>query len=124
MTVAAAALRSLADVIGGKQVRPAPNAASPISSPLGDLTTAAGASVAVLQKIHEQKLTFANAASFANAVQQILVDLGIEPGIVLEASKLLEAVAPVFVAAWRSGVISGGYPDIVGEENDTNFKNR
>jgi hypothetical protein len=107
-------LRGLANVVGGK----AP------TGPVGDVSTAVGASISVLKEIESRKLTIGDAASFANAVQQILVDLGIEPGIVLSASKLLEAVAPVFVGAWRSGIITGGYPDIVAQENDPNFKNR
>jgi hypothetical protein len=110
----AAALRGVANVAGGADS----------SGPVADVSTAVGAAVAVLKEIEARKLTIADAAGFANAVQQILVDLGIEPGIVFEASKLLEAIAPAFISAWRSGVITGGYPDIVGQENDSNFKNR
>jgi hypothetical protein len=116
--LAATALRSLAGVVAGKAT------GSAIASPLGDVSTAVGASICVLKQVEARELTFTDAESFANAVQQILVDLGIEPGIVLEASKLLEAVAPVFVGAWRSGLITGGYPDIVAQENDLNSKNR
>lgn len=115
-SLAATALRGLANVVSGAAPAPA--------SPAGDVSTAIGASISVLKEIETQKLTINDAESFANAVQQILVDLGIEPGIVLEASKLLEAVAPVFVGAWRSGIVTGGYPDIVAQENDPNFKNR
>ena len=118
-TFAATALRGLANVVVGGG---APALVS--ASSVGDVSTAVGASISVLKEVETRKLTITDAESFANAVQQILVDLGIEPGIVLEASKLLEAVAPVFVGAWRSGVITGGYPDIVAQENDLNSKNR
>jgi hypothetical protein len=117
-SLAATALRGLAGVVNVKLSGPAS------ASPLGDVSTAVGASISVLKQVEARKLTFTDAESFANAIQQILVDLGIEPGIVLEASKLLEAVAPVFVGAWRSGLITGGYTDIVAEENDLNSKNR
>ena len=117
-SLAVAAMRGLANVVGGAVPAPASE------SPVGDVSTAVGASISVLKEVETRKLTISDAESFANAVQQILVDLGIEPGIVLEASKLLEAVAPVFVGAWRSGVVTGGYPDIVAQENDPNFKNR
>ncbi len=116
---AATALRGLANVVVGGG---APALVS--ASSVGDVSTAVGASISVLKEVETRKLTITDAESFANAVQQILVDLGIEPGIVLEASKLLEAVAPVFVGAWRSGIITGGYPDIVAQENDLNSKNR
>ena len=98
--LAAAALRGVAKLVGG--------ASAPTPSPLGDLSTAAGAGAAVLAHVAARKLTLADAEAFANGVQQILVDLGIEPGIVLEASKLLEGAAPVFLSAWSSGIVSGG----------------
>ena len=114
----ATGLRGLAYMAGGK----APGSAS--TKPVGSISTAVGASISVLKEIESRKLTIGDAASFVNAVQQILVDLGIEPGILLEASKLLDAIAPVLVGAWRSGIIIGGYPDIVAQESDPNFKNR
>ncbi|HXT06233.1 MAG TPA: hypothetical protein VN715_04770 [Roseiarcus sp.] len=115
-SLAATALHGLANVVGGKAVGPA--------SPFGDVSTAVGASISVLKEVEARRLTFTDAETFANAVQQILVDLSIEPGIVLAASKLLEAVAPAFIGAWRSGIVTGGYPNIVAQENDSNFKNR
>ena len=114
----ALALHGLANIVGGQ----GPAASAP--GAVGDVTTAVGASVSVLKEVEIRKLTVGDSMTFANEVQQILVDLGIEPGIVLEASKLLEAVAPVFVGAWRSGLITGGYPDIVAQESDVNSKNR
>jgi hypothetical protein len=114
----ATGLRSLANVLAGNGPGLAPTGAA------ADVSTGIGASISVLKEIEARKLTIGDAASFANAVQQILVDLDVEPGIVLSASKLLEAVAPALVGAWRSGIITGGYPDIVAQENDPNFKNR
>jgi hypothetical protein len=70
------------------------------------LTTGVGAAGAVLQEIAARELTLADAAAFMNSVQQILVDLGIEPEIALEASELLEAVAPVLARS-----VTGGVPD-------------
>jgi hypothetical protein len=122
-SLAATALRGVGAILRGASGAPAAAKAA-ASGPLADVSTAVGAGVAVLQQIGARNLDLSDAESFANAVQQILVDLGVEPGVVLEASKLLEAVAPVFLGAWRSGIVTGGYPDIVAQENDPNFKNR
>jgi bifunctional ADP-heptose synthase (sugar kinase/adenylyltransferase) len=103
--LAATALRGLANYVGA--AAPATPASA---SPVKDVSTGIGAAIAVLDEVKARNLTLSDAEAFANAVQQILVDLGVEPGIVLEASKLLEAVAPVFVSAWTSGLITGGDP--------------
>lgn len=100
-SLAATALRGLANAIGGESASAAP-------SPLGDVATAAGAGAVVLHEIAARSLTVAEAEAFANGVQQILVDCGIEPGIVLGLSKLLEAAAPVILGAYESGIVTGG----------------
>ncbi len=101
-SIAATLLKGIASALGGTS---APSTAPALPA---DLTTTYGAASAVLHEIGARKLTLADAEAFANGVQQILVDLGIEPAIVLEASKLLEAVAPAFLGAWQSGILTAG----------------
>ncbi len=77
--------------------------------PLADVKTAGGAAVAVLGEVYKRKIDIADAEALANGVQQILVDLGIEPGLVLEASKILEALVPVLIALVRTAAADGAF---------------
>lgn len=103
-SVLAAALRFLAGPLGGK-------AKASDAVVIDDISTAAGAAVVLVREIHDRKLDFNDAVAFANGVQQILVDFGIEPGTALELSKVLEKLAPIVYGAYASGIIKGGIPD-------------
>ena len=78
--------------------------------PLGDVNTAAGVALRVIHELVVRQVNFGDVIALTDAVQQILVDFGVEPAIVLEASRVLEVVAPLLLkvlltspAAPRSG---------------------
>lgn len=100
-SLAATALRSIADAVGGK-------GATGGSNPIGDVESGVDALLLVFSDIKAQKLDLADAETLANAIQQILVDAGIEPAIVKEAITLGEAVLPVIADAYASGIVTGG----------------
>ncbi len=75
-------------------------------------------------RIVEGKGTLADDAAAANAVLDAIATF--DPAAV-PLVKLIEMAAPAFdaiVGLAQTGAIRGGYPDIVSEENDQNFKNR
>ena len=79
-------------------------------APMADISTAGGAALRVIQEIIARKINLSDAEALANGIQQILVDVGSEPQLVFEASKLAEAVAAALASAYSSGIVTGGVP--------------
>lgn len=89
-----------------------------------DVGSAAAAALALIEALVTKTADLQTVEDAANALQQVLVDLNVEPSMVMQAVELLEWLAPEIRALYTDGVITGGYPDIINTENDPNFKNR
>jgi hypothetical protein len=103
-------------------------AATP-SAPPSLTITATGLSAFVsfvgpIVRIVEGKGTLTDDAAAANAVMDAIATF--DPAA-LPVVTLIEMAEPAFgaiIGIAKSATITGGYPDIIGEENDRNFKNR
>ena len=80
------------------------------SGPVADIGTAGGIALRVMQELIAQKVDLKDSVALANSIQQILVDIGVEPQPVFEAAKLAEAVAAAMLGAYSAGIITGGTP--------------
>ena len=74
-----------------------------------DLSSGLGALVKVATEVRNRNLTFTDATTFANDLQAILVDLGIEPPAVEDVIDVAEILIPALRALYASGWITGGY---------------
>ena len=84
------------------------------STPVGDIEAVISALGAAISHIQTSGMTFTDAESIVNAIQEILVNAGIEPGVVATAIKVAETLIPFVVQGYQSGTITGGYRPVVG----------
>ena len=78
-------------------------------APLAEIKTGAGLVATVLRDVEARRIDLADVEAVANGVQQILVDLGVEPGLFFTASRLIEALAPAFVKVAACGFAHGAF---------------
>lgn len=74
-----------------------------------DLSSGLGALVKVATEVRNRNLTFTDATTFANDLQAILVDIGIEPPAVEDLIDVAEVLIPALKGLYETGVITGGY---------------
>ena len=111
---------------------PAAPAAAPAPTsgkPAGLDITATGLTAFVnfvgpIVRIVEGKGTFADDEAAANAVMNAIATFDPAAVPVVTMIELAEPTFEAIVGLVKSGTVTGGYPDIVGEENSTNFKDR
>ena len=75
-------------------------------TPIGDIKTGAQAIAAVLLDIEARKLSLKNGVALANAIQNLLVDEGVEPKLVAEGLALAGVALPLLEAAWRAAGVN------------------
>jgi hypothetical protein len=75
-------------------------------------------------RIVEGKGTLADDESAANAVMGAIADIDPAAMPLVTMIELAEPAFGAIVELVKSGAIQGGQPDIIGEENATNFKDR
>jgi hypothetical protein len=80
--------------------------------------------VGPIVRIVEGKGTFADDEDAANAVMNAIATFDPAAAPVITMIELAEPTFEAIVDLAKAGKITGGYPDIVGEENSTNFKDR
>jgi len=84
--------------------------ASPGGLP-ADLASAVDSAIALLTGLRQQTASFSTVEDALNALQQVAVDVGLEPAQAQQAVLLLEWLAPAVRALYAAGVIAGGVPD-------------
>ncbi len=76
-----------------------------VAGPLGDVGNGFDAVVTAIAHLRAKQFSFADVASVLNAIQNILVDAGVEPKIVAEAMMIAGGVIPLLVDAYRAAGI-------------------
>jgi hypothetical protein len=66
-------------------------------APIGDIKTGAGALILVLGDVKDKKINLANGATALAAIQNLLVDAGVEPKIVEEMIMLALTAFPLII---------------------------
>ena len=114
---AATFLRAFADNLAGPP--PAPKAA-PVAIPASrgglpsDIGTALATAAALIAGLRKGDVDFARVESVVNALQQVAVDLGVEPPGVLLAVEGVEWLLPFVHQLYTRGLVTGGYRPLVG----------
>jgi hypothetical protein len=125
-TVAEAVLNA----VGGTRSAPPP---SPDPSPAPALPTlgisATGLTAFVnfagpIVRVVEGKGTLADDVAAANAVMEAVATFDPAAIPIISLIEMAEPTFEMIAGLVKSGVIQGGYPDIIGEENSTNFRDR
>jgi hypothetical protein len=120
--------KAVLNAVGGTRSPPTPQPTpAPTLPTLGISATGLTAFVnfaGPIIRVVEGKGTLADDVAAANAVMEAVAT--IDPAAVPIIS-LIEMAEPTFeliAGLVKSGAIQGGYPDIIGEENSTNFRDR
>jgi hypothetical protein len=121
-TVAEAVLNA----VGGTRSSPAPSPA-PTLPTLGISATGLTAFVnfaGPIVRVVEGKGTLADDVAAANAVMEAIATFDPAAAPIIGLIEMAEPTFEVIAGLVKSGAIQGGYPDIIGEENSTNFRDR
>ena len=112
------ALRAVADAVDGKvgaaaTAAPAPAAKGPARLP-DDIDGAFTTAAALMNGLRSGGVNLGEVESVANALQQVAVDLGLEPAGVLMAVEGVEWLLPFVHGLYQQGLVQGGYRPLVG----------
>ncbi len=75
-------------------------------------------------RIVEGKGTLTDDVSAANAVMEAVATFDPAAVPIISLIEMAEPTFELIAGLVKSGAIQGGYPDIIGEENSTNFRDR
>jgi hypothetical protein len=129
-TIVATAAEAVLKAIGGTRSSPT---RSPDPSPAPTLPTlgisATGLTAFVnfagpIVRVVEGKGTLADDVAAANAVMEAVATFDPAAVPIISLIEMAEPTFEVIAGLVKSGAIQGGYPDIIGEENSTNFRDR
>jgi hypothetical protein len=121
-TVAEAVLKA----VGGARSPPPPDPA-PTLPTLGISATGLTAFVnfaGPIIRVVEGKGTLADDVAAANAVMEAVATFDPAAVPIISLIEMAEPTFEMIAGLVKSGAIQGGYPDIIGEENSTNFRDR
>jgi hypothetical protein len=123
-TVAEAVLKA----VGGTRSSPNP-APAPAPAPVTFGISATGLTAFVnfagpIIRVVEGKGTLADDVAAANAVMEAVATFDPAAVPVISLIEMAEPTFELIAGLVKSGAIQGGYPDIVGQENSPNFRDR
>jgi hypothetical protein len=129
-SIVATIAKAVLNVVDGRQSAPT---LTPTPSPAPTLPTlgisATGLTAFVnfagpIIRVVEGKGTLADDVAAANAVMEAVATFDPAAVPIISLIEMAEPTFELIAGLVKSGAIQGGYPDIIGEENSTNFRDR
>ena len=129
-SIVATAAEAILNAVGGTRSSPTAStdpSPNPSLSTLGISATGLTAFVnfaGPIVRVVEGKGTLADDVAAANAVMEAIATFDPAAAPIIDLIEMAEPTFEVIAGLVKSGVIQGGYPDIVGQENSTNIRDR
>ena len=127
-SIVASVAEAVLNAVGGTRSSPNP-APTPAPAPATLGISATGLTAFVnfagpIIRIVEGKGTLADDVAAANAVMEAVATFDPAAVPIISLIEMAEPTFEVIAGLVKSGAIQGGYPDIIGEENSANFRDR
>jgi len=127
-SIVASVAEAVLNAVGGTRSSPNP-APTPAPAPATLGISATGLTAFVnfagpIIRIVEGKGTLADDVAAANAVMEAVATFDPAAVPIISLIEMAEPTFEVIAGLVKSGAIQGGYPDIIGEENSRNFRDR
>ena len=129
-SIVATVAEAVLNAVGGTRSSPTPSPSpSPAPAPATLGISATGLTAFVnfagpIVRVVEGKGTLADDVAAANAVMEAVATFDPAAAPIIDLIEMAEPTFEVIAGLVKSGVIQGGYPDIIGEENSRNFRDR
>jgi hypothetical protein len=127
-SIAATVAEAVLKAVGGTRSSPPPAPdPAPTLPTLGISATGLTAFVnfaGPIIRVVEGKGTIADDVAAANAVMEAVATFDPAAVPIISLIEMAEPTFELIAGLVKSGAIQGGYPDIIGEENSTNFRDR
>ena len=129
-SIVASVAEAVLNAVGGTRSSPTPSPSpSPAPAPATLGISATGLTAFVnfagpIIRIVEGKGTLADDVAAANAVMEAVATFDPAAVPIISLIEMAEPTFEVIAGLVKSGAIQGGYPDIIGEENSRNFRDR